>query len=193
MSFRRPPRDIDRMTSLRVGNLPFSATAEDMTPLFEKFGDIGDIYFPLERGSGRSRGFAFVRYYDKRDAEDAMDSLNGRTYDGRDLRISLDPGRPARDDYGGGRRRYSRSRSRSRGRGRRSRSRSRGGRRSRSRSRDRRSRSRSRGGRRSRSRSRDRRSRSRSKSRSRDRKRSASRDRSGSRGRSKSRSRSNSR
>jgi len=133
MAFRRPPRDIDRMTSLRVGNLPFSATAEDMTPLFEKFGDIGDIYFPLERGTGRSRGFAFVRYYDKRDAEDAVDSLNGRTYDGRDLRITLDPGRPSR---------RSRSRSRSRDR-RRSRSRSRDRRRSRSRSRDRRSRSRS--------------------------------------------------
>ena len=39
----------------------FSATAEDMTPLFEKFGDVGDIYFPLERDTGRSRGFAFVR------------------------------------------------------------------------------------------------------------------------------------
>ena len=38
-----------------------SATAEDMTPLFEKFGDVGDIFFPLERGSGRSRGFAFIR------------------------------------------------------------------------------------------------------------------------------------
>ena len=47
--------------SLNVNSIIFSATAEDMTPLFEKFGDIGDIYFPLERGTGRSRGFAFVR------------------------------------------------------------------------------------------------------------------------------------
>lgn len=31
-------------------------------PLFEKYGDVGDIYLPLERGTGRSRGFAFVRY-----------------------------------------------------------------------------------------------------------------------------------
>jgi len=151
MAFRRPPRDIDRMTSLRVGNLPFSATADDMSPLFEKFGDIGDIYFPLERGTGRSRGFAFVRYYDKRDAEDAIDALNGRTYDGRDLRITMDPGRPTRSDG------YGRSRSRSRDRYRRSRSRSRDRRRSRSRSR----RSRS-GGRRDRSRSGGRRDRSRS-------------------------------
>eukprot|EP00088_Acartia_fossae_P007516 TRINITY_DN1353_c0_g1_i1.p2 TRINITY_DN1353_c0_g1~~TRINITY_DN1353_c0_g1_i1.p2 ORF type:complete len:187 (-),score=40.28 TRINITY_DN1353_c0_g1_i1:456-1016(-) len=140
--FRRPPRDMDSMTSLRVGNLPFSAVAEDLLPLFEKYGDVGDVYFPLERGSGRSRGFAFVRFFDKRDAEDAQDALNGRTYDGRDLKITLDPGRPSMG--GGGRRR---SRSRSRGDRRRrspSRSRSRDRRRrspSRSRSRDRRRRS----------------------------------------------------
>jgi len=99
-------------------------------PLFEKYGDVGDVYFPLERGTGRSRGFAFVRYFDKRDAEDAMDALNGRQYDGRELKISVDPGRPQRDGegggggFGGGRRR-SRSRSRSRDRGARRRSRTR--------------------------------------------------------------------
>ena len=69
MSYRRPPSDVERMTSLRVGNLPFRTLAEDLQPLFEKYGDVGDIYIPVERGSGRSRGFAFVRYYDKRDAE----------------------------------------------------------------------------------------------------------------------------
>ena len=37
--------------------------------MFDKYGDVGDIYIPTERGTGRSRGFAFVRYYDKRDAE----------------------------------------------------------------------------------------------------------------------------
>merc|ERR1719308_140976 len=74
MSFRRPPSDVDRMTSIKVDNLPYSAYAEDLKPLFEKFGDVGDIYIPTDRESGRSRGFAYVRYYDKRDAEDAMDS-----------------------------------------------------------------------------------------------------------------------
>ena len=89
MSFRKPPSDVDRMTSLRVGNLPFRTTSEvarvvarltdraiwlltvlqELQPLFEKYGDVGDIYLPVERGSGRSRGFAFVRYYEKRDAE----------------------------------------------------------------------------------------------------------------------------
>jgi arginine/serine-rich splicing factor 2 len=131
--FRRPPRDMNAMHSLRVGNLPFNAVAEDLLPLFEKYGDVGDIYFPLERGTGRSRGFAFVRFHDKRDAEDAADALNGRTYDGRDLKISIDPGRPnnprqrrSRSRSGGrDRRRRSPSRSRSRDRRRRSPSRSR--------------------------------------------------------------------
>merc|ERR1719260_296159 len=89
------------MTSLRVDNLPYSAVMEDLQPLFERFGDVGDIYLPKERDSGRSRGFAFVRFFDKHDAEDAMDELNGRSYDGRDLRIRMDEGRPRRDDGGG--------------------------------------------------------------------------------------------
>ena len=73
MAFRRPPPDVDRMTSLRVGNLPYSVVIEvcdrhllykaaafhhslftqDLEPLFEKFGDVGDIYLPTERGTGR--------------------------------------------------------------------------------------------------------------------------------------------
>jgi len=146
--FRRPPRDIESMTSLRVGNLPYSAESEDIIPLFEKYGDVGDVYFPKERDTGRSRGFAFVRYYDKRDAEDAVDALNGRQYDGRELRVSVDAGRPGGNSrgggFGGGRGR-SRSRSRSRDRRRRTRSRSRSrGRDDRGRGRDSRSRSRSR-------------------------------------------------
>lgn len=144
--FRRPPRDVDRMHSLRVGNLPFSAMADDLMPLFEKYGDVGDVYLPKERDTGRSRGFAFVRYHEKRDAEDAIDALDGRQYDGRELKISMDAGRPQRDGdrggYGGGggggfggggggrrrsrsrspRRKRSPSRSRSRSRGKRDRS-----------------------------------------------------------------------
>jgi len=187
--FRRPPRDMNNMHSLRVGNLPFNAVAEDLLPLFEKYGDVGDIYFPLERGTGRSRGFAFVRYHDKRDCEDANDALNGRTYDGRDLKISIDPGRPSNprgDRDRGGRGGRDRSRSRSGGRSRRrspsrSRSRSRGDRRrkspSRSRSRDRKRRSDSGDDRKRRSASGD------------DRKRSSGgRGKSGSRSRSRSRS-----
>ena len=97
--FRRPPRDIDTMTSLRVGNLPFQTQHDDLKILFGKYGDIGDIFLSTDRNTGRPRGFAFVRYHDKRDAEDALDALNGRTFDGRDMRISIDEGRPGGPRY----------------------------------------------------------------------------------------------
>ena len=37
--------------------------------MFEKFGDVGDVFIPTDRESGRPRGFAFVRFIHKRDAE----------------------------------------------------------------------------------------------------------------------------
>jgi len=168
MTFRGPPNDVSRMISLKVDNLTYRTSDKDLEYLFEKYGKVGDIYIPKDRNTRESRGFAFVRFFDQRDAEDAMDGLDGRMYDGRDLRIQMAKyGRPEPSGRGRGR-----SRSRSRDRRRRSRSRSR---RSRSKSRGRRdSRSRSRGGRSpkrdktgSKSPSRDK-SRSKSKSRSRD-------------------------
>ena len=62
-------------------------------------GDVGDIYIPRDRFTRESRGFAFVRYYDRRDAEDAMDSMDGAIMDGRELRVQLAKyGRPS-DSY----------------------------------------------------------------------------------------------
>ena len=37
--------------------------------MFEKFGDVGDVFIPTDRESGRPRGFAFVRFNNKKDAE----------------------------------------------------------------------------------------------------------------------------
>jgi arginine/serine-rich splicing factor 2 len=143
------------MTSLRVANLPFKIQRDDLREMFEKYGDIGDIFLPTDRETGRPRGFAFVRFHDKKDAEDALDALNERSFDGREMRISIDEGRPGgnrggrdgggRGGYRGGDRRDDRGGDRRDDRGgdrRRERSRS-GGRRSRSRSggRDRRNRS----------------------------------------------------
>jgi len=69
MSFRRPPDDVESMTSLRVGNIPYKTHQDDLREVFEKFGDVGDVFIPTDRESGRPRGFAFVRFVHKRDAE----------------------------------------------------------------------------------------------------------------------------
>lgn len=69
---RGPPPDTSRMVSLKVDNLTYRTSNEDLEYLFEKYGKVGDIYIPKDKYTKESRGFAFVRYHDKRDAEDAM-------------------------------------------------------------------------------------------------------------------------
>ncbi|RZF33835.1 hypothetical protein LSTR_LSTR008958 [Laodelphax striatellus] len=153
MSYGRPPPRIEGMISLKVDNLTYRTTPEDLRRVFERCGEVGDIYIPRDRFSRESRGFAFVRFYDKRDAEDALDAMHGRLLDGRELRVQMARyGRPT-SPYRRSRRRRSRSRSRRHSRSRsRSRSRRRSYSRSRSRSRSRSDSKSSRGGR-SRSRS----------------------------------------
>lgn len=48
---------------------------------------IGDVYIPRNPYSMDSRGFAFVRYYNERDAEDAIRGMDGRKIDGREIRV----------------------------------------------------------------------------------------------------------
>ncbi|XP_017065485.1 serine/arginine-rich splicing factor 2 [Drosophila eugracilis] len=119
----RPPPRIDGMVSLKVDNLTYRTTPEDLRRVFERCGEVGDIYIPRDRYTRESRGFAFVRFYDKRDAEDALEAMDGRMLDGRELRVQMArygrPSSPTRSSSGrrggggggsGGRRR-SRSRS----------------------------------------------------------------------------------
>lgn len=62
MSYGRPPPRIDGMVSLKVDNLTYRTTPEDLRRVFERCGDVGDIYIPRDRYTRESRGFAFVRY-----------------------------------------------------------------------------------------------------------------------------------
>ena len=105
MSYGRGPPDLHGMVSLKVDNLTYRTTPEDLRRAFEKYGEVGDVYIPRDRFSRESRGFAFVRYYDKRDAEDAMDSLDGAIMDGRELRVQMAKyGRPSEPHRGAPRR-----------------------------------------------------------------------------------------
>merc|ERR1711887_36165 len=128
--YGKPPPDVQGMSTLKVDNLTYRTTCESLRKVFDKYGEIGDIYIPRDYRTKESRGFAFVRFYERGDAEDAMDTLDGTVVDGRPLRVQMARyGRPRTPPRG------------SRGRGGRD---DRGGRDRRSRSRDRRRRSRSR-------------------------------------------------
>ena len=103
MSYGRGPPDTRGMVSLKVDNLTYRTTPEDLRRAFEKYGDVGDVYIPRDRFTRESRGFAFVRYYDKRDAEDAMDALDGAIMDGRELKVHMAKyGRPVGGSSGSG-------------------------------------------------------------------------------------------
>ena len=91
--------------SIFVGNLPFRAEQEDVIELFAQFGEVTNCALPLERDTGRKRGFAFIEMADESTEEAAIEGLQGAELMGRPLRINKAEPRgtaPRRAGYGGG-------------------------------------------------------------------------------------------
>ena len=74
--------------SIFVGNLPFRAEREDVIQLFAPFGEVLNCSLPLERDTGRKRGFAFIEMADEEIESKAIDGLQGTELMGRPLRIN---------------------------------------------------------------------------------------------------------
>ncbi len=74
--------------SIFVGNLPFRAEREDVLQLFAPFGEVLNCSLPLERDTGRKRGFAFIEMADETIESTAIDGLQGTELMGRPLRIN---------------------------------------------------------------------------------------------------------
>lgn len=74
--------------SIFVGNLPFRAEQEDVAELFAPFGEVVSCSLPLERDTGRKRGFAFVEMADEATESKAIDGLQNVELMGRPLRIN---------------------------------------------------------------------------------------------------------
>ena len=75
------------MTTIYVGNLPFSATEDDVRNLFAEYGNVQSVKLIIDRDTGRPRGFGFVEM-DGSEAAAAIEALDGQDYDGRSLRIN---------------------------------------------------------------------------------------------------------
>uniref|UniRef100_A0A0X3PM46 Serine/arginine-rich splicing factor 2 n=1 Tax=Schistocephalus solidus TaxID=70667 RepID=A0A0X3PM46_SCHSO len=86
-SYGRSPPRIEGMVSLKVDNLAYRTTLEDLRRVFGRYGEVGDIYIPRNPYSQESRGFAFVRFYTDRDADAAIRGMDGRRIDGREIRV----------------------------------------------------------------------------------------------------------
>ncbi|MBU1229374.1 MAG: RNA-binding protein [Proteobacteria bacterium] len=73
--------------SIYVGNIPFSATEDDLRSMFSQFGEVMSVKFINDRETGRFRGFGFVEM-DDASAKEAVEALNGKEISGRALRVN---------------------------------------------------------------------------------------------------------
>ena len=87
-------------SKLYVGNLPYSATEEELKSLFGQAGTVTSVAIIKDRETGRSKGFAFVEMSSSDEAQKAISMLTGHMLGGRDLRVSI--ARPREEGGGGG-------------------------------------------------------------------------------------------
>lgn len=96
------------MTNIFVGNLSYQTTQEELQAAFGAYGNVERVNIITDRDTGQPRGFAFVEMTERRDAENAINSLNGTELNGRALNVNEARPKPAggggggRGGYGGG-------------------------------------------------------------------------------------------
>ncbi|GMO40153.1 MAG: hypothetical protein Ta2B_19990 [Termitinemataceae bacterium] len=91
---------------LYVGNLSYRTTEDTLRSHFSAFGEVTSVKIINDRETGNSKGFGFVEMANDEAAAAAMEGVNGKEFEGRQLRVNpaMDkPERPRRDKgYGGG-------------------------------------------------------------------------------------------
>src|SRR5260370_38903150 len=96
-----PGRRSGQVKKLYIGNLPFSATADQLHEWFSQIGVTpSGANLIRDRFTGQSRGFAFVEVNNDEDADRAVNSLNGQNFGGRNLVVN--EARPQAERGGGG-------------------------------------------------------------------------------------------
>ena len=86
--------------TIYVGNLSFQAEQEDLQDLFAQYGNVSKCSLPLDRETGRKRGFAFVEMENDADEQKAIDDLQNVEWMGRMIRVNK--ATPRENNRGGG-------------------------------------------------------------------------------------------
>jgi len=84
---------------LYVGNLSYDTTEDALRDLFGALGEVASVALIVDRGTGRSKGFAFVEMADDAAAQKAIADLDSKEVDGRTIKVA--EARPPRQDNGG--------------------------------------------------------------------------------------------
>ena len=93
---------------LYVGNLPYTASEDQIRDLFSRYGTPESVRLITDRETGRAKGFGFVEFANDDEARTAMSALNGQDFGGRALTVN--EARPMENRGGTSRGGYSRSR-----------------------------------------------------------------------------------
>ena len=92
--------------TIYIGNLSFQAEQEDLVDLFSQYGEVTKASLPLDRETGRKRGFAFVEMSQDADEQKAIDDLQDVEWMGRMIRVNKATPREGGGPRGGGQRGY---------------------------------------------------------------------------------------
>jgi RNA recognition motif-containing protein len=92
------------MLNIYVGNLSFDTAETDLEQVFSQHGEVEEVQIIMDRDTGRSRGFGFVKMRDDNAGRTAIQELNGTDIGGRNIIVNEAKPRPDRDRGGGGRR-----------------------------------------------------------------------------------------
>mmetsp|Transcript_68930 Transcript_68930/g.109384 ORF Transcript_68930/g.109384 Transcript_68930/m.109384 type:complete len:150 (-) Transcript_68930:140-589(-) len=94
-----PPRNVHELFSVKVDNVNYDSrdffdVKNELKDKFSKYGEVADVHLP------RDKNFVFVRYADEREAEDAVEGMDGKEMYGGEIKcmMATKPKR-AKDDY----------------------------------------------------------------------------------------------
>ena len=87
---------------LYISNLSYQTTEDSLKAALEAFGEVTSVRIITDRETGRSRGFGFAEFANADDAKKAIDGLNGKEVDGREVRVAEAKEREERPRGGGG-------------------------------------------------------------------------------------------
>lgn len=74
--------------SIYVGNLSYEVTSDDVTAVFAEYGNVSRVHLPVDRETGRPRGFGFVEMEVDAEEDAAIEALDGAEWMGRTLKVN---------------------------------------------------------------------------------------------------------
>lgn len=87
-------------TNLYVGNLDYAITDDQLKQIFEEAGAVVSATVITDRQSGRSKGFGFVEMASEEEAKKAIETINGKDFQGRSMIVNEARPRAPRDNQG---------------------------------------------------------------------------------------------